>query len=111
MPSTPSANLDQTPFGRVLTAMVTPFTDDGAVDLAAARALATHLVDQGNDGLVVSGATGESPTPTDTEKIYLVRAVLEAVGDRAVVVAGVGTNHPAHSVEQARLAADAGANG
>src|SRR4051812_45968819 len=111
MPSTPSADHSPAPFGRVLTAMVTPFTDDGRLDLDAAQALATHLVDSGNDGLVVSGTTGESPTTTDTEKIHLIRAVLEAVGDRATVVAGVGTNDTAHSVQCARQAADAGADG
>ena len=82
----------QTPFGRVLTAMVTPFTADGALDLDGAQRLATHLVDAGNDGLIVNGTTGESPTTSDAEKDQLVRAVLEAVGDRAHVVAGVGTN-------------------
>ena len=79
----------QTPFGRVLTAMVTPFTADGALDLDGAQHLAAHLVEAGNDGLVVNGTTGESPTTTDAEKNDLVRAVLEAVGDRAHVVAGI----------------------
>jgi 4-hydroxy-tetrahydrodipicolinate synthase len=100
------------PFGRVLTAMVTPFTADGAaVDLDAAQQLATDLVALGNDGLVLSGTTGESPTTSDTEKAALLRAVLEAVGDRAHVVAGVGTNDTAHTAELARQAADAGAHG
>ena len=90
------------PFGRVLTAMVTPFTADGALDLDGAQRLAAHLVDAGNDGLVVNGTTGESPTTTDAEKEPLVRAVLEAVGDRAHVIAGVGTNDTAHTVELAR---------
>jgi 4-hydroxy-tetrahydrodipicolinate synthase len=111
MPSTPSADLSPAPFGRVLTAMVTPFTDDGALDLPAAQALATHLVEHGNDGLVISGTTGESPTTTDAEKVALVRAVVEAVGTRAVVVAGVGTNDTRHSIEAARAAAAAGAHG
>jgi 4-hydroxy-tetrahydrodipicolinate synthase len=111
MPSTPSADLSPAPFGRVLTAMVTPFTDDGRLDLDAAQHLATHLVDSGNDGLVLSGTTGESPTTSDEEKVALVRAVLEAVGDRAQVVAGVGTNDTAHTVEGARAAAEAGAHG
>lgn len=100
----------ETPFGTVLTAMVTPFTPDGALDLDGAAALATHLVDHGNDGLVVSGTTGESPTTTDDEKERLVRAVVEAVGDRAQVVAGVGTNDTAHTVEAARQAEKAGAH-
>jgi len=101
----------QPPFGRVLTAMVTPMTADGAIDLDATQALATHLVDTGNDGLVISGTTGESPTTTDAEKDQLLRAVAEAVGDRAQVVAGVGTNDTAHSVELAQQAQKAGATG
>lgn len=104
--STPNA-----PFGRILTAMVTPFTADGALDLAGAQQLATHLVDAGNDGLVVNGTTGESPTTSDTEKDQLVRAVLEAVGDRAFVIAGVGTNDTRHSTELARQAERSGAHG
>ena len=99
------------PFGAVLTAMVTPFDADGALDLDAAQRLAVHLVDSGHDGLVVSGTTGESPTTTDAEKEALVRAVSEAVGDRAHVVAGVGTNDTRHSVELAQHAAKAGAGG
>ncbi|MCQ4084527.1 4-hydroxy-tetrahydrodipicolinate synthase [Streptomyces sp. RB6PN25] len=101
----------QTPFGRVLTAMVTPFTADGALDIDGAQRLATHLVDAGNDGLVVNGTTGESPTTSDAEKEQLVRAVLEAVGDRAFVVAGVGTNDTRHSIHLARQAERAGAHG
>lgn len=101
----------QTPFGRVLTAMVTPFTSEGALDLDGAQRLARHLVDAGNDGLVVNGTTGESPTTSDAEKAQLVRAVVEAVGDRAHVVAGAGTNDTRHSTELARAAQDAGAHG
>jgi 4-hydroxy-tetrahydrodipicolinate synthase len=99
------------PFGRVLTAMITPFTADGTLDVPGAQALATTLVDEGNDGLVVSGTTGESPTTTDDEKDRLLRAVVEAVGDRAHVVAGAGTNDTAHTVELARAAEKAGASG
>jgi 4-hydroxy-tetrahydrodipicolinate synthase len=99
------------PFGTLLTAIVTPFTADGALDLDGAATLATHLVDQGNDGLVVNGTTGESPTTTDDEKERLVRAVVEAVGTRARIVAGVGTNDTAHTVEAARQAEKAGAHG
>jgi 4-hydroxy-tetrahydrodipicolinate synthase len=99
------------PFGRVLTAMVTPFTADGALDVDGAQRLATTLVDTGNDGLVISGTTGESPTTTDAEKETLLRAVVEAVGDRAHVVAGVGTNDTAHTIELARQAEKAGATG
>ncbi|MGX8908686.1 4-hydroxy-tetrahydrodipicolinate synthase [Streptomyces netropsis] len=101
----------QTPFGRVLTAMVTPFTPEGDLDIDGAQRLATHLVDAGNDGLVVNGTTGESPTTSDAEKAQLVRAVVEAVGDRAHVVAGAGTNDTAHSIELARAAEQAGAHG
>jgi 4-hydroxy-tetrahydrodipicolinate synthase len=99
------------PFGRVLTAMVTPFTADGGVDLARAGELAAKLVDEGNDGLVISGTTGEAPTPTDAETEQLLRSVVDAVGGRAQVVAGVGTNNTAHSVELARSAEKAGATG
>jgi 4-hydroxy-tetrahydrodipicolinate synthase len=99
------------PFGRVLTAMVTPFTADGALDLDGVQRLASHLVDAGNDGLVISGTTGESPTTSDEEKHRLLRAVVDAVGDRAQVVAGVGTNDTAHTVELARHAEKAGADG
>ncbi|MFI7278195.1 4-hydroxy-tetrahydrodipicolinate synthase [Streptomyces sp. NPDC049879] len=101
----------QTPFGRVLTAMVTPFTADGSLDVDGAQRLAAHLVDAGNDGLIVNGTTGESPTTSDAEKARLVRAVVEAVGDRAHVVAGVGTNDTRHSLELARAAEQAGAHG
>src|SRR5919205_4160840 len=99
------------PFGAVLTAMVTPFDADGGLDLDAAQRLATHLVEQGHDGLVLSGTTGESPTTTDAEKDALLRAVVEAVGDRATIVAGVGTYDTHHSVELARAAEKAGAHG
>ncbi|MDK1476965.1 4-hydroxy-tetrahydrodipicolinate synthase [Streptomyces sp. 549] len=101
----------QTPFGRVLTAMVTPFTADGVLDLDGAQRLAAHLVDSGNDGIVVNGTTGESPTTSDEEKAQLVRVVVEAVGDRAHVVAGAGTNDTRHSLELARAAEQAGAHG
>jgi 4-hydroxy-tetrahydrodipicolinate synthase len=99
------------PFGRLITAMVTPFTADGSLDLAAAGRLATRLVDdQANDGLVISGTGGESPTTTDAEKSDLVRAVVDAVGDRAHVIAGVGTFDTAHTVHLAEQAAKAGAH-
>jgi 4-hydroxy-tetrahydrodipicolinate synthase len=100
------------PFGRMLTAMVTPMTADGALDTDGAARLATYLVDDmRNDGLVISGTTGESPTTSDEEKDRLLRAVVEAVGDRAAVVAGVGTNDTAHTRELARQAERAGADG
>ena len=97
--------------GTVLTAMVTPFTADGGVDLDAAARLATNLIDSGCDGLVVSGTTGESPTTSDDEKLALLRAVLEAVGDRARVIAGAGTYDTAHSVRLARACEAEGAHG
>lgn len=97
--------------GTVLTAMVTPFKPDGTLDTIAAARVATHLVDSGCDGLVLSGTTGESPTTTDEEKLTLLRAVLEAVGDRARIVAGVGTYDTAHSVHLAKTAAAEGAHG
>ncbi len=99
------------PFGRLLTAMVTPFAADGSLQLAQAQALAERLVDEGNDGLVVSGTTGEAPTTTDEEKDALLRAVVEAVGGRAQVVAGIGTYDTRHSVELALAAEKAGASG
>ena len=91
--------------------MVTPFTVDGELDLDAAQKVAPHLVDHGNDGLVISGTTGESPTTTVAEDGLLLAAVLEAVGDRATVVAGVGTNDTRHSVELAEQAKKHGAHG
>src|SRR3954468_14146916 len=102
---------DGAPFGRLLTAMVTPMTRDGDVDYDGVQQLAVHLVDRGNDGLVISGTTGESPTTTDEEKERLLRAVVEAVGDRAHVVAGVGTNDTAHTIELARQAEKTGVSG
>ncbi|GGK90514.1 4-hydroxy-tetrahydrodipicolinate synthase [Mangrovihabitans endophyticus] len=103
---------DPRPFGRLLTAMVTPFRRDGSLDVDGAQKLAAHLVDQqGNDALVLSGTGGESPTTTDAEKETLIRAVGEAVGDRAMIVAGVGTNDTAHTLELAHAAEKAGAHG
>ena len=104
--------MSSTPFGRLLTAMVTPFASDGSVDLDEARRLAAHLVDeQANDGLVINGTTGESPTTSDAEKLALLRAVKAEVGDRAFVVAGVGTNETAATIERCRHAVDAGVDG
>jgi 4-hydroxy-tetrahydrodipicolinate synthase len=100
------------PFGRLMTAMITPMTSDGAVDYDGAARLAAYLVDDmRSEGLVVNGTTGEAPTTTDEEKARLVKVVREAVGDRATVIAGVGTNITAHSVELARQAEKAGAHG
>ena len=112
MPATlPAEATGEAPFGRILTAMVTPFLRDGSLDVQGAQQLATLLVDQGNDGLVLNGTTGESPTTSDAEKDTLLRAVVEAVGDRAVVIAGAGTNDTAHSIELACCAQKAGARG
>src|SRR5215471_16214020 len=100
------------PFGRLLTAMVTPLRPGGSLDLDGAGRLAAYLVDeQGNDGLVINGTTGEAPTTSDAEKDALLRAVVEAVGDRAYVVAGVGTNDTRHTIELARAAEKAGVHG
>ncbi len=98
-------------FGAVGTAMITPFSEDGTIDYAVVESTAAHLVDLGNDQLVVSGTTGESPTTSDEEKTRLLEVVVGAVGDRARIIAGVGTNDTAHSVELARAAAAAGAHG
>ncbi|MGA8544189.1 MAG: 4-hydroxy-tetrahydrodipicolinate synthase [Mycobacterium sp.] len=100
-----------TRLGTLLTAMVTPFGPDGSLDIPAAARLANHLVDAGCDGLVISGTTGESPTTTDAEKLELLRAVLEAVGDRARVIAGAGTYDTAHSIQMAKACAAEGAHG
>jgi 4-hydroxy-tetrahydrodipicolinate synthase len=108
MTTSPSA---APPFGRLLCAMITPFTETRALDLDGAQALAGRLVAEGCDGLVLSGTTGESPTTTDTEKAALVRAVRDAVGDRAHIVAGVGTSDTRHTVELARDAEKSGADG
>lgn len=107
------SNVPGAPFGRVLTAMITPMTDgDAEIDYAGAAVLAAALVDSGgNDGLVINGTTGESPTTSDAEKERLVRTVVDAVGDRATIVAGVGGNDTAHTIEVARAAGRAGADG
>ena len=106
------AGMSTPPFGRLLTAMVTPFAVDGSLDLDAAVRLASYLVDEiGNDGLVISGTTGESPTTSDAEKAELLRVVLDAVGDRAKILAGVGTFDTEHTVELVATATKLGANG
>ena len=103
---------ERRPFGRLVTAMVTPFTPSGELDVEGAQRLATYLVDdQRNDALVISGTTGESPTTSDEEKDRLLRAVVEAVGDRAAVIAGAGTNDTAHTTHLALAAEKAGADG
>lgn len=97
-------------FGRVGVAMVTPFDRDGALDEGGARRLAAHLVDNGIDSLIVSGTTGESPTTTSAEKLKLLKAIKDEVGDRARICAGVGTNNTAATIDLARGAREAGAD-
>ncbi|MEU0006126.1 4-hydroxy-tetrahydrodipicolinate synthase [Streptomyces sp. NPDC006314] len=99
------------PFGRTLCAMITPFTEGGALDPEGAGRLAARLVEEGCDGLVLNGTTGESPTTTDAEKAELIAAVREAVGDRATLVAGVGSSDTRHTVGLALAAEQAGADG
>jgi len=101
----------QPPFGRLLTAMVTPFKDDLSIDWAGVEKLAAHLVSTGHDGIVVNGTTGEAPTTSDDEKIEIIKVVRNAVSGRANVIAGAGNNETTHSVEQAEMAAKAGADG
>jgi len=102
----------QPPFGRLITAMVTPFASDGSLDLDTAAALATYLVDeQRNDALVINGTTGESPTTSDDEKLRLLQTVVAAVGDRAQIIAGVGTFDTAHTIHLAQQAAGVGVDG
>ena len=105
------AQVAQDAFGTVGTAMITPFAPNGAIDYDAAQVVANYLVQQGNDMLVVSGTTGESPTTTDEEKQQLLKVVRGAVGDHVKIVAGVGTNVTSHSIELAKQAQSAGANG
>jgi 4-hydroxy-tetrahydrodipicolinate synthase len=97
--------------GRLLTAIVTPFREDGSIDFDAFQRVAQHLVDTGSDGIVVAGTTGESPTLDDDERIDLIRAGIEAVGDRATVLAGTGTNDTRHSVRMTEAAHALGADG
>lgn len=98
-------------FGTVVPAMVTPFTEEGQLDTEAAQKLAEHLVNEGADGIVVTGTTGEISTLTDDENVRMFSAVKEAVGGRATIVAGTGTNDTAHSIELSRRAEQAGADG
>ena len=97
--------------GEVLTATVTPFDADGAVDYDRYRELCTFLVDNGSDGVVVNGTTGEASTLSEEERIGLIQAALEAIGDRATVIAGTGTNSTAHSIHLTEQAHEAGAHG
>lgn len=100
-----------TPFGRLLTAMVTPFKDDLSIDWEGIEKLAAHLQSSGHDGIVVNGTTGEAPTTSDEEKIEIIKVVKRATGGKLKVVAGAGNNETSHSIEQAEMAAKAGADG
>lgn len=99
------------PFGRILTAMATAFHDDGSLDVDGTARIAAHLMDNGHDGVVVSGTTGESPTTSVEESGAILRAVKDAVGARGTVVAGVGSASTAHSLELTRRATEIGADG
>jgi 4-hydroxy-tetrahydrodipicolinate synthase len=99
------------PFGRLLTAMVTPFKDDLSIDWSGVEKLAQHLLSTGHDGIVVNGTTGEAPTTSDEEKIEIIKVVKKALNGKAKVIAGAGNNETSHSVEQAEMAANAGADG
>ena len=99
------------PFGRLLTAMVTPFTKSGEIDWAGVEKIAAHLVSTGHDGIVLNGTTGEAPTTSDDEKDQIIKVVRKVVGDKVKIVAGAGNNETSHSVEQAQRAAKAGADG
>jgi len=100
-----------TPFRGVLTAMVTPFADDGSLDLEGARKLASYLVENGSHGVVVAGTTGESPTLSDDETIELLEAILEEIGSDSTVICGTGSNNTRHAAEMTHRAAGAGAHG
>ena len=100
-----------TPFGRLLTAMVTPFKDDLTIDWAGVEKLASHLQSTGHDGIVVNGTTGEAPTTSDEEKLEIIKVVKRATGGKVKVGAGAGNNETSHSIEQAEMAARAGADG
>ncbi|KGN39113.1 4-hydroxy-tetrahydrodipicolinate synthase [Knoellia subterranea] len=98
------------PFGRVITAMVTPMRPDGSIDEAGVRSVVEHLLANGHDGIVVNGTTGEASTLTDDESIDAIRIAKEVSGDRAAITAGIGSNDTAHSVHMAARAAEAGAD-
>ena len=99
------------PFGRLLTAMVTPFNNDLSIDWDGVEKLAAHLIASGHDGIVVNGTTGEAPTTSDEEKVEIIKRVKAVVGKDKYVVAGAGNNETSHSVEQAKMSAAAGADG
>ena len=99
------------PFGRLLTAMVTPFDKDGAIDWAGVEKLAQHLADTGHDGIAVNGTTGEAPTTKSSEKLEIIKVVKKVVGSKIQVLSGAGDNETAYTVEQAKRSQDAGADG
>jgi len=101
----------QAPFGRLITAMVTPFDKDGAIDWDGVATLAQHLVDTGHDGIAVNGTTGEAPTTKSSEKLEIIKVVKSVVGDRAKVLSGAGDNETAYTVEQSKRSQEAGADG
>lgn len=101
----------QAPFGRLITAMVTPFKDDLSIDWAGVEKLAAHLQSSGHDGIAVNGTTGEAPTTSDEEKVEIIKTVRKATGGKLKIIAGAGNNETSHSVDQAKLAAAAGADG
>jgi len=101
----------QVPFGRLLTAMVTPFDKDGAIDWTGVEKLAQHLVDTGHDGIAVNGTTGEAPTTKSSEKLEIIKVVKKVVGSKIQVLSGAGDNETAYTVEQAKRSQDAGADG
>jgi 4-hydroxy-tetrahydrodipicolinate synthase len=101
----------QAPFGRLITAMVTPFKEDLSIDWAGVEKLAAHLQNTGHEGIAVNGTTGEAPTTSDEEKIEIIKTVRKATGGKLKIIAGAGNNETSHSVEQAKLAAAAGADG
>ncbi|MFY7898359.1 MAG: 4-hydroxy-tetrahydrodipicolinate synthase [Candidatus Planktophila sp.] len=101
----------QPPFGRLITAMVTPFDKDGAIDWDGVAKLAQHLVDTGHDGIAVNGTTGEAPTTKSSEKLEIIKVVKSVVGNKIVVLSGAGDNETSYTVEQAKRSQDAGADG
>jgi 4-hydroxy-tetrahydrodipicolinate synthase len=101
----------QAPFGRLITAMVTPFAKDGSIDWDGVATLANHLADHGHDAIAVNGTTGEAPTTKSSEKLEIIKVVKSTVGSRVKVLSGAGDNETSYTVEQAKRSADAGADG
>ncbi|CAB4641413.1 MAG: 4-hydroxy-tetrahydrodipicolinate synthase [Actinobacteria bacterium] len=99
------------PFGRLITAMITPFAKDGSIDWDGVATLATHLADHGHDAIAVNGTTGEAPTTKSSEKLEIIKVVKSTVGSRVKVLSGAGDNETSYTVEQAKRSADAGADG